>query len=106
MAATGRAAALEAWRRKVRADLKKADEAFKGDYADELSGLLGLSSEEIDRITPDATDLEAYHQLITVVQAASRLNVSQAMLRSQIKTLGATAIEISRKVPQLAALFA
>jgi hypothetical protein len=101
-----RAEALEAWRRKVAGELKKSDEAFKGDYADQLQGLLGLSQAEIDRITPDGTGLQAYHQLITVVEEASRQNVAQAELRSQIQALGKVAVAIAQKVPSLAALFA
>jgi hypothetical protein len=105
MPTSGRAAALEAWRKKVQGELKKADEAFKGDYAVELNQLLGLSSDEIDRITPDTTDLQVYHQLITVVEEASRQNIQQAMLRSQIEALGQTAVEIAKKAPKLAELF-
>ncbi len=106
MAATSKAAALEAWRHKVQGELKKADQAFKGDYAEELNQLLGLSSDEIDKITPDASDLQVYHQLITVVEEASRQNVRAAVLRSQIEALGETAVEIAKKVPKLAVLFA
>ena len=106
MAATNRKKALEAWRRKVKGELKAADESFKGKYADELNDLLGLSKEDIDRITPDTSDLQAYHQLITLVEMASRQNVAQAELRSQIRTLGTTAMEIAKKVPRLAALLA
>jgi hypothetical protein len=97
-------ASVEEWRKRVRQALKNADASFRGEYASELKDLLGLSQEEIDRLTPDATDLAVYHQLITVVEEASRSNVSQAQLRSQIKGLGAMAVQIAKKVTGLAAI--
>ena len=55
---------------------------------------MGLSKAEIDAITLDMTDLEAYDQLITVVKAASSANLSQAELKSRIEELG----EIAKKI--------
>jgi hypothetical protein len=106
MALTDREAARAAWRRKVRGELRKADDEFKGKYADELQGLLGLSADEIARITPGDVDLEAYHQLITVVRSASANNAAAADLRAQIQDLGATAVRIAKKVVGLARLLA
>ena len=103
--ATNKTAALEAYRRKTRAALRAADEQFKGEYAEELSELLGLSQDEVDKITPDGADLQAYHQLITVVEVASSQNASQAQLRSQIEALGQTAVAIAKKVGPLAKMF-
>ena len=103
--ATSKQEARDAWRRQVRSELKKADDAFKGQYAEELQGLLGLSQAEIDKITPDNSDLQIYHQLITVVEAASRQNVAQADLRAQIAELGDTAVKIAKQVAPLAKLF-
>jgi hypothetical protein len=91
------------------AELKKSLErnhkAFEGRFAKEIDALLGLSREEIDEITPDGTDLEAYDQLITVVKEASRLNLSQANLKAQIEKLGQVAVDIAKKAAPLAALF-
>lgn len=97
---------LETFRRSLRNSLKKNREAFEGKYAEQLNGLLGLSREEIDAITPDVTDLQIYDQLITVVKEASRANVTQAQLRSQINALGETAVVVAKKVVSLAAILA
>lgn len=97
--------AKEKWKERVRKALKEADESFRGEYAEELDTLLGLSREEIDALTPDATDLDVYNRLIVVVREASRQNVSKAELRSQIRALGETAIKIAGKVSGLAKLF-
>jgi hypothetical protein len=86
--------------------MKKNREAFEGKYADQLNGLLGLSRDEIDAITPGTTDLEIYDQLIAVVKEASRSNLTQAQLKSQIKALGETAVAIAKKVGSLAAILA
>ena len=95
----------EAFKRDLEETLEKGREAFKGLYKDELNQLAGLSRAEIDAITPDTTDLETYDQLITVVKEASRVNLAQAELKSNIEQLGATAVTIAKKVPSLAALF-
>jgi len=86
--------------------MKRADEAFRGEYADEINGLLGLSRTELDQLTPDATDLETYDRLIEVVKEASRVNVEQAELVNRIETLGDLAVRIAKKVPSLALMFA
>ena len=96
---------LEAFRRRLRDSLKRNREAFEGKYADQLNELLGLSAEEIDKITPDATDREAYDQLVTLVKEASRANLTQAQLKTQIVALGDTAVAIAKKVGSLAKLF-
>ena len=96
---------IEAFRKKLK---KRAEEnriAFEGQYKDEINGLLGLSREEIDSITPDTTDLEVYDQLITVVKEASAANISQAELKERIMELGEVAISISKHVSKLAGLF-
>jgi len=79
--------------------------AFQRDYKEEIEGLLGLSREEIDKITPDTTDLETYDKLIAVVRRASVNNISQAELKNRIKELGEVAILISMRVTKLARLF-
>ena len=78
--------------------------AFEGDYKNQLNGLLGLSKEEIDAITPDHTDMEIYDQLITVVKVASAQNIAQAELKNRIIALGEIGIAIANKIPELAAI--
>ncbi len=102
----GSRSARERYRRRVREAMKRADEAFRGEYADEINGLLGLSRTELDQLTPDATDLETYDRLIEVVKEASRVNVEQAELVNRIETLGDLAVRIAKKVPSLALMFA
>ncbi len=102
----GSRSARERYRRRVRQAMKRADEAFRGEYADEINGLLGLSRTELDQLTPDATDLETYDRLIEVVKEASRVNVEQAELVNRIETLGDLAVRIAKKVPSLALMFA
>jgi hypothetical protein len=84
--------------------MKRADEAFRGDYAAETEELLGLSRTEIDEITPGALDLETYDRLIEVVKEASRVNVEQAELKRRIESLGDVAVRIAKKVTGLGAL--
>lgn len=79
-------------------------QAFIGQYQEELNMLLGMSREDIDRITPDTTDLEIYDQLITVVKEASAANISQAELKLRIEELGNIGIAIAKLIPKLAAL--
>jgi hypothetical protein len=93
------------FRRRVRTALERADEAFRGEYRDAIEELSGLSRAEIDAITPDATDLRVYNQLIEVVKEASRVNLAQAELRDRIEELGEVAVAIARKAPRLASLF-
>ncbi len=97
---------LEDLDRELTEILRRNHEAFVGRYKGEIDELLGLSREEIDAITPDLTDLEAYDQLVTVVKEASRRNLSQAQLRARIKGLGALAVQIAKKSRALAQLFA
>lgn len=97
---------MEAYRKKLRERAEANRRAFEGIYREEIEGLLGLSREELDRITADSTDIETYDQLITVVKEASADNIAQADLKSHIKELGEVAITIAKRVPKLAALFA
>ena len=82
----------------------EADAAFNGLYKKELNQLVGLSKEEIDMITPETADLKIYAVLIKVVEKASKENLSQAQLIEDIKALGDIAVQIAKKVPQLAVL--
>lgn len=97
---------LDAFEQDLDDTLKRGREAFRGKYKDQLNELLGLSREEIDRITADTTDLAVYDELITVVKEASRANMAQAQLKNRIMKLGDIAVEIARKVPTLAGMFA
>ncbi len=96
---------LEDLDRELTEILRRNHEAFVGRYKGEIDELLGLSRDEIDAITPDLTDLEAYDQLVMVVKEASRRNLSQAELRARIQGLGAIAVQIAKKSRGLARLF-
>ena len=96
---------LDAFKTDLTETLSKGRESFKGKYKDQLNALCGLSRAEIDKITPDMTDLEKYDELITVVKEASRVNLSQAQLKGQIEKLGSIAVDIAKRVPALAKLF-
>lgn len=100
--AAERAAARAQFRARVRAALKRADEAFRGQYADAITQLLGLSQTELAELCPAGTDIETYNRLIAVVKEASRVNIAQAELRQQIMQLGSVAVAIARRVPGLA----
>jgi len=82
----------------------EADAAFNGLYKTELNQLVGLSKEEIDSINTETKDLKIYAVLIKVVEKASKDNLSQAQLIENIKALGDIAVQIAKKVPQLAVL--
>lgn len=86
--------------------MKDTRSAFKGAYAEALKGLLGLSQEALDAITPGVTSAVEYSQLIDVVKDASARNLSTAELATRIKALGSTAISIAKSVAPLAALLA
>ena len=83
----------------------EADEAFDGKYSTELNKLLGLSRNEIDKITPGTDDLKVYSVLIDVVKEASKNNITQAKIVENIKGLGEVAVKIAKKIPELASLF-
>lgn len=95
---------LAAFKKDLRNDLEAGRKAFEGEYAQELSELMGLSREEIDAITPDGVDLLVYDQLMAVVRQASRHNVSQAQLTANIRSLGEVAVSIAKKSARLAQL--
>lgn len=90
-------------REKLKDRFANIHKAFVGEYATELKALQGLSQAEIDAITPDTSDSEAYLQLIAIVEEASSKNITQAELLEEIQTLGKVAINIVKKVPSLAA---
>lgn len=96
----------EARRRELREILRRIRAEFEGRYQAEIDGLLGLSREDIDAISPDTTDLEVYSQLLEIVKDASRRNLAQAELKRRIEELGETAVRIATKVSGLAKLLA
>ena len=91
----------EEYRKKLEQRARRNRMAFKGIYKNALNALMGLSKEEIDRITPDSNDLQTYAQLISVVKEASADNISQAELAKNIKALGKIGIDIAKKIPDL-----
>jgi len=91
----------EAMRRKIRRRQAKIRKQFEGEYSNEINELMGLSREEIDKITPDEVDLQKYAELIEVVKVATEDNLSKARLKSLIKDLGEVAVSIASKVPSL-----
>ncbi|MDJ0819747.1 MAG: hypothetical protein QNJ58_26325 [Desulfobacterales bacterium] len=96
---------IKAFEEELQKDLDELDGIFNGTYKAELNELMGLSRAEIDQITPDITDLKKYEELITVVKKASKVNLSQALLRERIEKLGDVAVKIAKHVPSLAKLF-
>jgi hypothetical protein len=96
---------INAFRRRLLERAEANRQAFNGVFREQIEQLLGLSRDEIDQITPDATDLEIYDQLITVVKEASSANVSQAELKNRIAELGEVAIKIAKRIPTLTGLF-
>lgn len=92
---------IEEYRKKLKERAKRNREAFMGRYRDELNALLGLSKEDIDKITPDTTDLEIYAQLISVVKEASADNIDQAELKNRIIELGEVGVKIAKRIPAL-----
>jgi hypothetical protein len=92
------------FKRRVKEQLTVSRIAFKGKYRDELIQLVGLSREEIDGITPGVISIQKYDELIAVVKEASRVNLAQAELGKQIKTLGTVAVSIAKRVPAFAQL--
>lgn len=82
----------------------EADDAFNGIYKDELSALKGLTDEQIKSVLLETADRQIYADLIKVVEQASKDNLSQAQLTDKIKALGKVAVQLAKKVPQLALL--
>ena len=92
---------IEEYREKLKERARVNREAFKGKYKAQLTALMGLSKEEIDKITPGTTDLETYAQLISIVKEASADNIDQAELKNRIMELGEIGVEIAKRIPAL-----
>lgn len=85
----------------------EADTAFNNDnnYQEKLNSFKGLTEAQIDLLTPDTTSKDAYNKLTKLVDQATKTNMSQADLITNIKSLGDIAKKIAKKVPELASLF-
>ena len=92
---------IEEYRRKLEERARVNREAFKGKYKEQLTVLMGLSKEEVDKIIPGTTDLETYAQLISIVKEASADNIDQAELKNRIMALGEVGQEIIKRIPAL-----
>ena len=101
-----RAEALKKQQQELDAIMESTRKAFQGAYAEQLQGLLGLSQEDLDAITPEVSNAKEYAQLIEVVKLASARNLSVANLKSRIEALGSTAVAIAKSVASLATLLA
>jgi len=82
-----------------------ADKAFSGLYATQLSELTKMSDQDFQSVSPGEDSGAIYTVLIDVVKEASRKNMAQAELVSNIKELGEKATKLAMKIPSLAALF-
>lgn len=91
----------EKMRAELRSILQEGRQAFKGGYSNQLKELEELSRSDLDKITPDTTDLEAYYNLVAIVRRASAQNWSQAELRECISEAGELVIKIAKKIPNL-----
>jgi len=80
----------------------EADAAFNATYQEELNQLKGLSPEDIASITPNKKE---YTALVSVVEKASKENISKTQLAANIRQLGAVVVKIAKKTPLLSELF-
>jgi hydroxymethylpyrimidine/phosphomethylpyrimidine kinase len=82
----------------------EADGAFNANekYQQEIEQLKGLSPEDIASITPN---IKEYTALVSVVEKASKENISKAQLAANIRQLGAVVVKIAKKTPLLSELF-
>ena len=93
---------LDAMLAEMDAAAKRAETTLNDRFGNIYRELRGLSPEQIDDITPDATDQKEYERLIVLVQQATQRNLDQAQLVERVKALGDIAVRIARKVPSLA----
>lgn len=82
----------------------RAERTLNGRFGNIYRELRSLSPEEIDSITPDATDQKEYERLIALVQQATEKNLSQAQFVERVRSLTGVAKEIAEKIPSLIAL--
>ena len=82
----------------------RAERTLDGRFGSIYRELRGLSPEEINDITPDATDQKEYERLIALVQLATDKNMDQAQLLERIREMGDVAQKIARRVSSLSSL--
>ena len=85
----------------INAAADRAEIALNGQFSQIYKELRALTPEEIDDITPDATDQKEYERLIALVQEATVKNLEQAELINRVRALGEVGLKIARKVPTL-----
>jgi nitrogen regulatory protein PII-like uncharacterized protein len=85
--------------------VKDADKAFDGIYSTQLSDLTKMSEQEFQSVSQGEDSGAIYTVLIDVVKEASRKNIAQAELVSNIKELGEKATKLAMKIPSLAVFF-
>tara|TARA_R110002073_G_scaffold8068_1_gene45114 strand:- start:13695 stop:14009 length:315 start_codon:yes stop_codon:yes gene_type:complete len=76
---------------------ERAASALDGRFSEIYRQLRGLSPEEINDITPGASDQKEYERLLALVQQATTRNMTQAELATRIRQLGDTALKIAKK---------
>lgn len=84
---------------------ENAKKAFDGKYSKQLSELTKMSDQDFQSVLPGEDSGAIYSVLLKVVEDASRKNISQAKLVSNIKELGEKAKKLAMKVPTLAVMF-
>jgi hypothetical protein len=94
----------KAYLAQLRKDAEQIEQAFEGEYKEQIAGLYALSKAQVDALVPGKKDLVTYAKLIAIVERASAENLAQAELVSQIRTLGALGVRVARLVPSLAKL--
>lgn len=82
----------------------RAERTLDGRFGSIYRELRGLSPEEINDITPDATDQKEYERLIALIQQATDKNMDQAQLLERIREMGDVAQKIARRVSSLSSL--
>jgi hypothetical protein len=98
--------AKEILRDDLRKIIRENREAFLVDYAAAMAELKGLSADQLATIVPGVAGSDVYDRLKAAVAEATQKNEESAALKDRIVKLGQLAIEIAKKVPTLAALFA
>lgn len=87
-------------------DIAAIEKAVHGPYAEAIDELLHLSGRISLQGRMTVIPTEIYSQLITLVERASQMNISQAALKERITALGGEAVGIAKKTKSLAKLLA
>lgn len=90
---------------KMRAELEKQSEeaAIETDemLKEELDTLKSATAADMEGLKPKITDKETYDKLIKAVKESTDKNESLAQLEARLKTLGKTAIKVSKEAVKL-----